>query len=183
MKYKEIWGKVKEANRVLIIVVVILAVCMLFLVQGILFLAVNREVSISIPPYSYAPIVVGGRDYIKWWGRYLIDVVSEYSPGTYMDKINAIKGYATSDAEKRMKEKALQVVDDIKRNNMYQSFYPDEGTWKVTRIGNAKWRVEVKGEVVRQVGNLVHERKRQTYYVDVIYKDRLYMEDFGYATD
>lgn len=180
-KFKTDWANQKFVIKVLLasngVMAALLVICFLAFLKA----SLNRVINIEIPPYTYSPITVGAKSYIEWWGKYLVDIVSEYSPSNYEAKIDLLCTYATSDAGRKFKEEKARLAPEIKRNNIYQSFHPEEGTWTVKQLEGKRWRVEVQGELVRHFGNLTKEQKKYLYWVDIKFKDRVYVEGFGYA--
>lgn len=182
MKKKELWINQKSTIVILLITNTLTAFVAVVAIAALVKVSMNRVIKIEIPPYSYTPITVGAENYIEWWGKYFIDKVSDVSPGSFMRTIEDLCLYASSDGEKNLRAKGIQMEPEIKKNNIYQSFHPEYGTFKTKLLEGKKWRVQVDGNVVLNYGNLKPEIKKCTYWVDVTFRDKIYLEDFGYAT-
>ncbi|GAB5047565.1 TraE/TraK family type IV conjugative transfer system protein [Thermodesulfovibrio sp. TK110] len=184
----ELWNKFDRTVKVLLIIVVVLALFNWVELWIIAKLAFNRNITITFPSGTYenTSVVAGNnKGYIELWGRHFIDVISEYSPQNFEAKANYLLRYTSSKGDKNLRPKLLSILDEVKKTNAYQEFHPDEATWKVTWLTRELWRVEVEGDVAREVsvsGQSVKNKQRRLYYVDIKYsKDGIQLEDFGYV--
>lgn len=184
----EIWNKFDRTVKSLIVVVVVLFLLNWVELWVIAKLALNRNITVQFPPGTYENTSVqagNNKGYIELWGRHFIDVITEYSPQNFEAKANYLLRYTSSKGDKNLRPKLLTILDDIKKTNAYQEFHPDESTWKTTWLMRELWRVEVEGDVVREVsvsGQSTRSKQRRLYFVDIKYsKDGIQLEDFGYV--
>jgi len=182
-----LWVALDKLNRILILIIASLVLILYGAFWLIGKLALNREVTVKIPPgvYTDISITVGNNEtYIKHWGKDFIKTIAEYSPHNYEAKANYLLRYASSKGDKKIRPKLLQEYEEVKKNNTYQEFHSNE-KWKTTWLTRTLWRVEVEGEVVREssvLSQLTRNKKNCLYYVDITYdKDGIRLEDFGYV--
>ena len=177
-KIKEQWVIQKFKNRVYLGIIFLELIVIIFCLGTITRMSVTRKVVVEIPPIAY-DVVVGDKAYIKWWGRYFINLVSDFSPINYEDRLNTLLLYASSRSVEKIRIEGLRKLKDVKKMKISQTFYPVEGTWEVKRLTKYMWRVSVKGILKAWQGKAVQELKVK-YFADIIFTDRVYLERFGY---
>jgi len=188
LKGVTIWRQLDQTVKTMVIALIVAVMIIWASLWLIAKLALNREITIKIPPGTYqntAVVIGNNKGYIELWGKHFIDVITEFSPTNYEDKANYLLSYASTKGEKNMRPKFLDALKEIKETNAYQEFHPKMGSWKVTWLTTELWRVEVEGETVREtsiLSTVTRNKKTRQYYVDIKYsKDGIQLEDFGYV--
>ncbi len=174
-----LWGDLKEANKTLLIIVGLLGILVVALLMAVIYLSSHRELRVELPPQT--PIVAGEKEHLLLWGRFFVDLVSEISRSNYVDRMNLLLRYTHGEQEKNIKANAITLIKELETDNIYQNFFPDERSWKVTPLGKGIQRIEVEGLMRRFYGLQKREETRYVYWVDLKYKGNISLEGFGYA--
>ncbi|MGI0060681.1 MAG: type IV conjugative transfer system protein TraE, partial [Nitrosotalea sp.] len=124
----------------------------------VLYLAINRKVVIAIPTTG-SQIVAGSENHKLLWGRYYIDLLTNFSKNDIDTRTNILLTFVRNQLTK---ENLLKEAEEVKRSDITQVFVPYESTWQVQ--GDV---VSVKGNLKRFVGTTLVRNE------DVIVKVKL----------
>ncbi|HIP43071.1 MAG TPA: hypothetical protein EYG91_04065 [Aquifex aeolicus] len=169
----EAWANLKEANKVLLLVIALLVALILGLVSITAYLLTHKEVVVYMPPYE--KVKVGGRDYILLWAKVFTNYITNFDPDTIENRMNFLLVYAFSD---EIKQKLLKEAEDIRRNRITQQFIPFEGSWELIP---EKREIKVKGRLRRWIGTKEIQNKMVTFVLYMrIFAGKPYIVGFRY---
>lgn len=173
MKYIEYWENLKEANRILLILIGFLVVVIVFLISAIIFLSANREVTVYMPPYE--KVKVGGRDYVLMWAKFFTFYITNYTPETVEERYYVLSTYAFDDS---LKQYLIKESKRIKENRMSQQFIPYEGSWKLIP---EKREIKVQGRLRKWIGDKEIRNELATFTLYIrIYGGKPFLVGFKY---
>lgn len=129
MKYYNFWEKLLTENR--IYQIVIIALVIVIIVEGILINSLFKEKQVVIlPPKIEKEFWVAGdklsTSYLEQVAYYIADRVLSVSPATVDQSFDAILPFLTTDPEavKSIQSSLNLQAKKIKENDIYQIFYP-----------------------------------------------------------
>jgi len=153
-KYIELWENLKEKNRTLVIVIVLLISVIFILLQGITYLATHRTITLYVPGAPYA-ISVPSYEFAIWWARYFVSLLANFNYETIDGNLAVLNEVIDPELKKELLKQAAK----IKKNRLSQAFYIIEGSWEVNR---KEKKVSVKGIKKVWIGDkLVEESKKK----------------------
>jgi type IV conjugative transfer system protein TraE len=153
-KYIELWENLKEKNRTLVIVIVLLISVIFILLQGITYLATHRTITLYVPGAPYA-ISVPSYEFAIWWARYFVSLLANFNYETIDGNLAVLNEVIDPELKKELLKQAAK----IKKNRISQAFYIIEGSWEVNRKEKI---VSVKGIKKVWIGDkLVEESKKK----------------------
>jgi len=172
-RYLEAWANLKEANKILLLVVALLVALILGLASIMAYLFTHREVVVYMPPYE--TVRVSGKSYILLWARVFTNYITNFDPNTVESRMNFLLTYAFND---EIKQKLLREAEDIKRNRISQQFIPFEGSWELIP---EKREIKVKGRLRRWIGTKEIQNKMVTFVLYMrIFAGKPYIVGFRY---
>lgn len=150
------WGiltKLKEENRIMKVVVLVLALS-IFLEGVLIYRAATTQKIVVIPPGVNREFWVAGdsvsQSYLEQVALYIVDRIVSVSPENVDYSFNSIMPFFTTEpqAVKKIKDTYIEFARGIKTNNVYQMFYP----LKVVIKGD---EITVDGTVKKLTGNIL----------------------------
>lgn len=172
-KYLEEWANLKEANKILLLIIAFLVAMLISFALLMVYLFTHREVIIYMPPYE--TVRVSGKSYILLWARVFTNYITNFDPDTVESRVNFLLTYALGD---EIKQKLLKEKDSIKINRISQQFIPFEGSWELIP---EKREIKVRGRLKRWIGTKKIQDRTVTFVLYMrIFQGKPYIVGFRY---
>lgn len=179
MKYFGEYNKILRQLDLFKIFSFVLIAANLFLTTVIITSSKNEKIIITPPVITSEFESVGNTfsySYFEQIGKSLSDSLLTVSPYNIDKTYDSIQGFFSSDPDEAMqiKQYLLKEADRIKKDNVYQAFYPLK-----TIVNNKQNKFAVEGLLKAMTGNVViEERKTSIEFSYIISNKKIVIKSF-----